>query len=253
MTEKEKRLQRARTEDAVFNRMLIWLAAAVIAEAIVLFVKRYYINFPSDSVGMAMAIGQFFSVFVYIGLVLIVIGVIWCVLAWKKKKSLIVPAVCTAVVVFLWLLSVTAYFLNENGVKVMAFLPIAAIVLILIYFLYHRAFLVNSIVTACGMLALWGVRHFSRPKIVVVFVIGWVGLLVIAAVAWVLKRNNGRIGKLQLVNDSKCYFALFLSCAVVFVLTLLGLILGTSVAYYLLYALIGWLFCLAVYYTVKLM
>jgi len=253
MTEKEKRFQRARTEDAVFNRMLIWLAAAVIAEAVVLFVKRFYIEISANGVELAMAIGRFFSVFVYVGLALVVIGVVWCVFAWKKKKGLIVPAVCTAVVAFLWLLSVAAYFLNENCVKVMAFLPIAAIVLILIYFLYHRAFLVNSIVTACGMLALWGVRHFSRPKIVVVFVIGWVGLLVIAAVAWVLKRNNGRIGKLQLVNDSKCYFALFLSCAVVFVLTLLGLILGTSVAYYLLYALIGWLFCLAVYYTVKLM
>ena len=45
MTEKEKRLQRARTEDAVFNRMLIWLAAAVIAEAVVLFVKRFFTFF----------------------------------------------------------------------------------------------------------------------------------------------------------------------------------------------------------------
>lgn len=253
MTEKDKRLQRARTEDAVFNRMLLCLLAAVVAEAIVLFVKRFYIEFSANGIGLAMALAKFFSVFVYVGLALIVIGIVWCVIAWNKKQRLNVPAVCTIAVAFLWILTAMVYFLHEIGIKVMMFLPIAAMVLILIYFLYHRAFFVNSIVTACGMLALWGVRHVSGPKVVTVFIIGWIGLAAIVVFAWILKKNNGKIGKLKLVNDSKCYVAFFLSCAVVFVLTLLSLILGASVAYYLLYALIGWLFCLAVYYTVKLM
>lgn len=253
MTEKEKRMQRARAEDAVFNKMLLCLAAAVVAEAIILFIKRFYIEFSSNEAGFAIGIGGFFSVFIYVGLALSVLGVAWCVLAWKKKQRLHVPTICTIIVAFFWILSVLAYFLNERGIKVMSFLPVAAVVLILIYFLYHRAFLINSIITACGMLALWVARQTSGPKVVILFVIGWVGLAAIAAVAWILKKNNGKLGKLQLVHDQKCYFACFLSCAVVFFLTLLGLVLGASAAYYLFYALIGWLFCLAVYYTVKLM
>ncbi len=44
MTEKEKRQQRARAEDAVFNKMLFWLIGAVIAEALVLVRKELSIG-----------------------------------------------------------------------------------------------------------------------------------------------------------------------------------------------------------------
>lgn len=255
MTEKEKRQQRANAEDAVFNKMLLWLVGAVIAEAIVLFVKRFYIEFTVSDAGLALATGlsKFFHIFSYVGFVLVVLGIVWYVFSMKKKLSLKAPLVCTVSVAFIWVLSIMAYYMNSIGVKVMVILPIAAAILILIYFLYHRAFFVNAIVTACGMIALWGARHFSGPIVVIVFVIGWIGLAAIAVLAWQLKKNGGKLGKYQLVCDHKSYPACWLSCAVVFVFTLAGLILGSGAAFYLIYALIGWLFCLAIYYTVKLM
>jgi hypothetical protein len=39
----------------------------------------------------------------------------------------------------------------------------------------------------------------------------------------------------------------------VLVATFLGFILGAGVAYYLIYVLVAWLFCMAVYFTVKMM
>ena len=251
MTEKEKYQQRTRAEDAAFNRMLVWLVGAVIAEVLVLFVKRF---FAGSGVGdVAYATLVVCAVFSLVGLALTVLGVVWCVLSAKKKAAMQLPVAITIAVAFVWLLSVMVYCLGVLGTKIMMFVPIAAIVLIMIYFLYNRSFFVNAIMAACGMLALWGVRHFSGPIITAAFVIGWICLIAVFWGTFYLKKNNGRVGKIHLVSDSKCYLVCRLNCAVVFVLTLLGFVLGMAFAYYLLYVLIGWLFCLAVYYTVKLL
>lgn len=258
MTEKEKRQQRRSEEDAVFNRMLIWLVGAVIAEAIALFVKRFYIDVTSRDFDIAMMAGLygFFKIFAIAGLILTVLGVIWVVFSWKKGKKLRMPALCTVVIAFIWILSLLALLLNENGVKIMMALPIVAAVLILIYFLYQRAFVVNAILGGCGMAALWGIRNFydgHSTAVTALLALGWICLAVIAILAYVIKKHDGKLGKYQLVNDQNCYPACWLTCLVVFVATVLALILGSGAAYYLVYVMVGWLICLAVYYTVKLM
>lgn len=258
MTDKERRQQRRSAEDAAFNKMLCWLIGAVAAEAVVLFVKRFYIDMTGRATDIAIATGllHFFRVFVYAGLALTVLGVIWCVLTAKNHKKLRLPIACTAVVCFLWVLSVMTYFLDAVGVKAMMVLPAVAGILILIYFLYQRAFFVNTILTGCGMAALWAFRQFysTHPNAVTLaFVLGWAGLAAIAVVTWLVKKNGGKLGKLRLVTDQKSYFVCWLTCAVILAATVLGFILGAGAAYYLIYVLVGWLFCLAVYFTVKLM
>lgn len=256
MTEKEKRLQRQKAEDAMFNKMLLWLVGAVIAEAVVLFVRRFYINMTVNEFGIYSAIHGFFSVFAFVGLALTILGAVWCLMARKKEKKLVLPGVCTAVVAFLWVVSLLAYFLDAAGVKVLMLLPIVVAVLVLIYFLYQRAFFVNAIFSGLGIAALWAYRQYylSHPTVTILaMIVGWIGLIVIAVLCWILKKNDGKLGSRQLVSDRKCYPACWLTCAVILVTTVLALVLGVGVAYYLIYVMIGWLFCLAVYYTVKLM
>ncbi len=257
MTEKEKRLQRQKAEDAIFNKMLLWLVGAVIAEALVLFVRRFYINMTATATDIAIATAMygFFRVFVYMGLALTVLGVIWCVIS-RKKGEKILPVICTSILAFIWLISVFAYFLDAAGVKILMILPIVAAVLVLIYFLYPRAFFVNTIFSALGIAGLWGYRQFyliHPTATTVALVIGWVGVIAIAILCVLMKKNGGKLGKYKLVSDSKCYVPCWLTCAVILVTTVLALLLGVGVAYYLIYLMIGWLFCLAVYYTVKLM
>ena len=256
MTEKEKRLQRQKAEDAIFNKMLLWLVGAVIAEAIVLFVRRFYINATVGEMGIYFAVNFFFRVFIYVGLVLTVLGIVWCLLSRKKGKQLTAPVICTVIVGFLWVVSVLTYCLEAVGIKALMILPIVVAVLVLIYFLYQRAFFVNAIFSGLGIAALWGFRQFYAvhpTATTVALVIGWIGLVVIAVLCGVLKKNHGKLGKNQMVSDQKCYPACWLTCAVILVTTVLALLLGVAVAYYLIYVMIGWLFCLAVYYTVKLM
>lgn len=257
MTEKEKRQMRHKEEDVIFNRMLLWMAGVIVAEAVVLFVKRFYIDITARDFDIAMAqfLSGFFGIFMYAGCVLTIAGIVWCALAKKSGRSTKLPTALTAAVAFIWVLSLFSYVLSDVGVKVMMVLPIVAAVLILIYFLYQRVFFVNTVLTGFGMAGLWCFRQFYDAHttfMVVMFVLGWVVLAAIAVLAYVLKKHNGKLGKCQVVTDHKSYAACWLTCAVVAAATILTMILGSGYAFYLIYVLIGWLFCLAVYYTVKL-
>ncbi len=255
MTDKEKRQGRQRAEDAIFNRMLLCLLGVIIAEAVILLVKRFYIDVTASdlSIGIAAALANIFSVFIYVGLVLTVLGVIWTVLNYKKSKPIRLPVICTVGVACLWIISVFAYCFYDNGVKLLIALPFAAAVLILIYFLYQRAFFVSALLTGFGMAGLWCLRQSEGTLVKICFVLGWVILIAIAVLTYVLKKNGGKIGKLKLVSNPSSYLTCVITCMVVLVVTLLGFILGAGVAYYLIYVLVAWLFCMAVYFTVKMM
>ncbi len=258
MTEKEKRSQRRSTEDAAFNRMLLWLLGAVVAELIVLLVKRLYVDFGVSDVGVAIASGlsSFFQVFQFVGLALLVVCVIWWILNGKAGRKVRAPAVCTGVVLFLWVVTLLAYHLYATGVRILMVLPAVAAVLILIFFLYQRAFFVNAILTGGGMAALWLYRQYymTHPTVITAcFVAGWVALAAAAALAWRLKKSDGRLGKLRVMPEKTNYLTAYLTCVITAAAMLLGFLLGGSAAYYLLFVLIGWLFCQAVYFTVKLM
>ena len=255
MTDKEKRQMRQRAEDAMFNRMLLCLLGVVIAEAVILLVKRFYIEVPGGEVALAvsLALMNIFSVYNFAGVVLAVLGCIWCVRTKKQEKSIRLPAICTVAVTALWIISVMAYCFNETGVKLLVALPFVAAVLILVYFLYQRAFFVGAVISGFGIAGLWCLRQAQNTFVTVCFVIGWVLLVAISALAYVLKKNGGKLGKVKLITDQMSYMTCWITCAVVLVATLLGFIMGAGVAYYLLYALVGWLFCMAVYFTVKMM
>lgn len=253
MTDKEKRQNRQRAEDAAFNRMLFCLLGVIIAEAVILLVKRFYIDVTNNNLSVAIALESIFSVFVYAGLVLTILGVIWCIWKYRKGQPIRLPLVCTIVVACLWIIVLVAYCFYDIGVKLLVALPFAAAVLILIYFLYQRAFFVNSVLTGCGMAGLWCLRQSRGILVKTGFVAGWIVLIAVAVLAYLLKKNDGKLGKWKLVSDPKSYVPCWITCLVVLAATLLGFVLGAGVAYYLIYGLVAWLFCMAVYFTVKMM
>ena len=254
MTEKEKRSRRRSEEDAVFNRMLLCLLGAVIAEVVVLIVKRLYVDMIS--IDVAGALLDFFRVFQFAGIAPAIACVVWCVI-WKKQgKKLVLPGILTAVMFGLWIISLLAYYLFDTGVRILMILPAVAGVLILIYFLYQRMFFVNAILTGGGLAALWLCRRYymNHPTaITVCFVAGLVVLIVAALLAWKLRKTDGMLGKIRLMPEGSNYEIGWITCAVTAVTMILALLLGVTVAYYLLFVLVAWLFCQAVYFTVKLM
>lgn len=258
MTEKEKRAQRRSAEDAVFNHMLLWLLGAVVAEIIILLVKRFYVDIRSNAVSIAVATGLlgFFRVYQFLGAVLTAAGIVWTVLTVRAKKKATLPLLCTGVVLFLWVVTMLTYHLFASGVRILMVLPAVAAVLILIYFLYQRAFFVNAVLTGGGMAALWLYRQYysGHPRVIIVcFVCGWIVLALAAVLSYRLSRSGGKLGKVRVMPEKSNYLVCYLTCGITALAMLLGLILGSSAAYYLLFVLVGWLFCQAVFFTVKLM
>ena len=81
-------------------------------------------------------------------------------------------------------------------------------------------------------------------------------LLAAAIVVLILLQRGKRPFPLhldRLVPTDANYPLLYVTCALTALLLALTLALGSAVAYYLLFVLVGWLFVMAVYYIVKLM
>ncbi len=255
MMEKGKREQRRTEEDALFNQMLIWLAVAVVLELIILLLKKAYVDmaFGTD---LALAMMYFFQVFRYVGLVLIVGGVVWLILNLRGHRSHFAPAILIAASAVLWVISVLLYYGFDRGASILAYLPPAAAVLILIWFLYQRIFFFSALVTGCGAAALWLCRLYydGHPvRVRIIFAAGFVLLGLAMLLAVKVKSSGGKVGPLRVLPEGAPYPVFYLTCAITAVLMALALLLGSAAAFYLMFVLIGWLFVQAVYFTVKLM
>lgn len=256
MADHGKQQRRRSNEDAVFNRMLLWLAGAVAAEAVALIVKRLYVDFRAGDAEVALAIHGIFRVFSYVGAALLVAGLIWCFAVRRKKSGFRLALVCTVAVGFLWLTALLSHLLYDVGVKILVALPIVAAVLILIWFLYQHVFFFNAVVTGCALALLWLYRQYyagHSAVILLLFIVGWVLLAALAVAAALVRKNGGRLGRYTLAQGGSAYVSTWLTCAVAAAALLVAILAGMAAAYYLIYVLIGWIFCLAVFYTVKMM
>lgn len=258
MSEQGKRVQRRKQEDAAFNKMLLWLAGAVGLELLSMLVRRLYVNISLTNigVGIASALSVFFKVFRFAGIVLVIAGCVWTVLTARKKGKLVLPLACTGAVLWLWIASVLCYTWFATGADVLCFLPAVVAILAAVFFLYQREFFYNVVLNGIGIAALWVFRqiYMDHPRMTYCgFAVVWVVMALAAFASFKLSKKDGKLGGLRVLPPDAGYMAIYLTCAVVAVALVAALILGASAAYYIIAALAGWLFCLAVYYTVKLM
>ena len=139
--------------------------------------------------------------------------------------------------------------------------PVVA-VLAVIYYLFQHDFFCISVISACGILCLQLYRkmfYVHRSMLYAGFVLAF--LLLAAAVAVLILLKKGKLSlpsaldkaMRTLIPKESNFALLYATCALVAVLLALTLILGGTIAYYLMFVLVGWLFIMAVYYIVKLM
>ena len=259
MNENGKRLQRRKQEDAAYHNLLCWLVGLACLEMVTLLIKRAYVGFPiSDfSIALTMALHSFFGVFRFAGAALFAAGCAWVVLSFRRGKKLRLPLVCTGAVMWIWLIALLSFGFNVIGMKLLCAIPVAVAVLAAIYFIYQREFFFCVCLGTVGLAAIWVARsiYLGHPRLT------WCGIAavcVVMAVAAVLTRRvasgDGKLGKVRVLPGKAAYGPVYLTCAVVALSVVLAVLLNvTGIGYYALFVLAGWLFCLAVYYTVKLM
>ncbi len=254
MTDRERRQQtRREEEDAVFNRMLLWVGGAAVAELLVLGLEKLHVEMVFGAVP-AQILFNVFRVFSFLGIALGIACAVWMFRRVQAGQPIRVQAILLVVDVFFWIVSVLTWRWYDVGLELATLLPIVVAVLILIYFLYQRVFFVSSLFTAYGLAVLWCYRSMGQTTGMHRAVYLSIVLMAAACVGvYFLAKQQGKVLGLRVLPYDTAYSVLYISAIVNAVAFLAVRIAGPGAAIYLVFALAAWLFAEVVYFTVKIM
>jgi len=207
--------------------------------------------------------------------VLAVAGLVWEYLSQKSGKDMRYKVVrgrnLAAVSAFAAVCSLIAARFFIEGIKALYVIVPTGVVLVLIYMIYSAEFFTIAAATSMSGLLMW---HLSRSyyiqplkEIKLSNLVGdysfYAAVLLMAlliAAALLVRSASKHDGALmisgrprKLFNTHANYPLIYISMTISFLSTVAALILGAAVAYYLIFLTFGYLFIVAVYYTVKLM
>ncbi len=252
------RAEKAQREDQALNRALIWFGSAIAVEALILLVKRYYVDYWAGEAGIALFLLKMFPILAIVAAVACVGGVFWTIQNAKNEKKMTLSVVLTVLAAVVAVCSTVFALFTGEGVKAMLVLVPVVAVLALVYYLYQKEFFVVAVSGAAALCALGWMRQEGWS--VKVYLLGLAALVVIClciALTLYLKKDDGVAtvsGKRIRVFAKHANYKLILgACGVVAILLVAAMLMGATAAYYLMFAVVALLFVMAVYYTVKLM
>lgn len=259
--DKNQKEEQRRQEDQAMNRGLMWVAAAVVLELLLLLVNKYFINFSmtEESINLAYAFQYGLQAVRIISLAGAVVGAVWTFLKVKKQEKSALPIIVLIASLALLFCSHVALGFRDSGMRMLFILVPAWAALALVYFLYQKEFFFSAALTGLGAVSLWMIRHGGAQPMTMYAILALTGVvLVIGAVVLSGVRNaKGELTvferKVQLLPEDANYMVLLATAVVNVVAIALSLFLGATLAYYLIYVLVAWLFGLLVFYTVKMM
>ena len=240
--DKNQREVRLRQEDADLNRGLLWVVGAVLLECLLMVVNRWYINFYPAEIGVAEAILNVMRVLRVGGGIVGILALVWSALCFRKGSKAGWPAVVGLALLALAVCSHVTLSYEKNG-------------LALVYYLYQPECFLAVTAGGFGAVGLWFVR-FGGMTVDVALCL--VGAVLVALVTLGLKKSDGalmRAGgeKVQWAPQGISYALVLASCVLGVLVVIAAAALGSNAAYYLMFAMVAWLFALVVYYTVKMM
>jgi hypothetical protein len=253
--------EKERQEDVALNRALLWVAAAVILEGLLMLVNRFYVNFYTDEVSIAVAISVMLRVFGVAGLVAFVAGIVWYRWAKGKEKPTLPPAAVLVGGLLVAAFCAILWVFYSSGVTLLFALIPAMAVLALVYYLYQRECFLTIALTGVAIFGMWLVRRGSagpyagliRGYLILAAVLAVLALAALAA----LRGKQGVLAvkgkELQLLPKKANYPLLAATCIIVLAALVAAVALGAALSYYLIFVLITWAFILLVYYTVQLL
>ena len=251
--DKKQREARREQEDIALQRGLLWVAGAVVLEMLLVLLNRFYINFYiSSEFQIFDTLDKILRVAHMVVPVAAVLALLWTAWQLKQKKPYALQLILTIALAAVSVCIHVAIKFRGDGMSMLYWLVIAWAVLAMVFYIYQREFFLGA--SACGMsvLALWFVRYGGRPEAILLIA----AILVVGLVALWLKKNDGTLNgkdELRFLPKDSSYGVLLVTCAASLAAVAAAMLAGSTVAYYLVYVMIAWLFALFVYYTVKLM
>lgn len=254
--DKKQREERRRQEDLALQRGLLWVAGAIVLEALLVLVNRYYINYltTETEVSIAVALDKLLRFLRMAAPVATVLALAWTLWQLKQKKKFSLPLVLTLILAGVSVCAHVAIKFQGPGMSMLFWLVVAWAVLALVYYIYQREFFLAA--CACGMsvLALWFVRYGASGLLESILLLAAIALVTVAVIC--LKKTDGLVPGLDSVrflSKKTSYTVPLATCGASLAAVAAAMALGGTAAYYLIFVMVAWLFALFVYYTVKLM
>lgn len=252
--DKKQREARRHQEDVALQRWLFWVVGAVVLEGLLLLVNRFYINYYVSEVDIAYGFHYALRALRIAGPVVAVAALVWAGLRLRKGGKTGLPVIVALAAGAVGLCAHVAYRYQDVGMPMLFWLVIAWAVLALVYYLYQKEFFLAATAVGMSILGLWFVRYGGSVGLECGLM--GVGVVLVLAVALWLKRSGGVLPgaeKIQFLPKEAGYAAVLISCVASLIALVTAMILGSTAAYYLIFAMLAWMFALFVYYTVKLM
>jgi len=245
-----------RQEDLALSRGLYWVCGAVVLEALLLLLKRYYVDYQlSTGVDLMLAIHNALGVGRIVAVAAAIGCLVWALFQRKGNKSAVLPMVLAIAAGALAVCAHVAVRYNDSGIR-MLFLMVAGWgALALAFYLYQREFFLAAVGSGLGVAGLWFARFGGGICLETLGTL--VAILLVLVVAVVLKKADGAVKlagvEIQFMPKGSSYNLILASALAALVALAAACLLGSAVAYYLIFLMIAWLFGLLVYYTVKMM
>ena len=233
--DKRERTERAKQEDAILNKVLLWIVGAVVLEALLLLLNKYYVEYIVDDIEIAVAIHSALPILAVIFAVAFAACAVWAAALFRQKKKTGLAVALTVIFAALAICSAIARWVpNGTGIRFLyVAVPVAA-VLAMIYYLYQREFFLVALVSTAGLVGLWLLQRRAGHEAFV-----YTCLIVL----------GGK--QVRILPKKANYVMIYVTCGLMAAVLAAGVAVGAMM---LLYAvLVAWLLIMAVYYTVKLM
>lgn len=254
--DKKQREARRHQEDIALQRGLLWVVGAVVLELLLVLVNRFYVNYSLSDTGVQiyLTLHQVMLVLRMAAPLAAVLALIWTGWQLKQGKKFVLPLIVSIALAAVSICVHVAIKYRAPGMSMLYWLVIAWAVLAMVFYIYQREFFMGA--SACGMsvLALWFARYGAGGRTETLLLLAAIAV-VTAATFWLKKTDGALPGKstLRFLPEQTNYTVLLVTCLASLAVVIGAMLASGPVAYYLMFVMVGWLFALFVYYTVKLM
>ncbi len=248
-------------EDIALSRGLVWVGVAVVLELLLLLVNKYYINIytTAESIAAAYAVLNVLKVVRIAGLAAAAVCGVWAAMKFKKNEDSRIPVMLALISAILVFCCHVIMNFQGAGVHMLYMLVPALAALALVYYLYQKDFFCCAALSGMGVVALWLIRHGVNNAFTVYGFLILMGVVLVlgAVILGGVRQTDGELAvagrKVRVLPDDANYLVLLATAVVNIAVVAAAMLMGGTIAYYLLYVMIAYLFGLLVYYTVKMM
>ena len=191
--DKQQREARRQQEDIALQRALLWVVGAIVLEALLVLLNRFYINYSLSETGINtfLALHEVLKVVRLAAPAAVVLALAWTAWQLKQGKKYALPLILAIALAAVTVCVHVAIKYRGDGMSMLYWLVIAWAVLAMVFYIYQREFFLAA--TACGMsvLALWFVRYGVTGRMEAIVLTA--AILVVGVAALLLKKNDGTL------------------------------------------------------------